>query len=115
MCIAALVAGARYLPADGRDLALALADYWNARLEDWTVAYDTPLARLYGVPGYYVRVAPTQALTDDRAHAGYRAADPQPRAATRSCRPRAQVGVDFLQLVRFGLRRADDPLILRHA
>ncbi len=48
---------------DGRDLALALADYWNARLEDWTVAYDTPLARLYGVPGYYVRVAPTR-----RAH-----------------------------------------------
>ena len=60
VCISALVAGARYLPADGRDLALALADYWNARLEDWTVAYDTPLARLYGVPGYYVRVAPTQ-------------------------------------------------------
>ena len=36
VCIAALVAGAATCLADGRDLALALADYWNARLEDWT-------------------------------------------------------------------------------
>ena len=110
VCIAALVAGARYLPADGRELALAFADYWNARLEDWTSVADTPLARRFDVPGYYVRVAPPQALTDrvpkdsvlaikNRAH------DPHLSAAE-------QVGVDFLQLVRFGLRRADDPLIL---
>jgi glucoamylase len=110
VCISALIAGARYLPADGRDLALALADYWNARLEDWTVAYDTPLARLYGVPGYYVRIAPTQALTDDRLMPDTvlpirnLEQDPQLPAA-------AQVGVDFLQLVRFGLRRADDAVV----
>ena len=52
VCISALVAGARYLPAAGaRALALAFADYWNARLENWTTACDTPLARLHGVPG----------------------------------------------------------------
>jgi glucoamylase len=109
VCISALVAGAAYLAADGRELALAVADYWNARLEDWTAVRDVPLARLYGVPGYYVRVAPAQALHD--------------RAAPDSVLPirnlqndpslpaSAQVGVDFLQLVRFGLRRAQDPLI----
>jgi glucoamylase len=111
VCIAALVAGAPYLPADGRELALAFADYWNARLEDWTAVSDTPLARRHGVPGYYVRVAPPQALTDrccppDLAVAiKNRARDPQLPVSE-------QVGVDFLQLVRFGLRRADDPLIL---
>jgi glucoamylase len=110
VCIAALVAGARYLRADARELALAVADYWNARLEDWTAVFDVPLAQLYGVPGYYVRVAPAQTLTDARAASEILpiknlAEDPRLPAS-------AQVGVDFLQLVRFGLRRADDPLIL---
>jgi glucoamylase len=110
VCIAALVTGARYLPADGRELALAFADYWNARLEDWTCVADTPIARRFGVPGYYVRVAPPQALTDRARNDAVLpiknlARDPSLPAA-------AQVGVDFLQLVRFGLRRADDPLIL---
>jgi len=111
VAISALVAGARYLEPDGRDLALALADYWNARLEDWTVAYDTPLARLYGVPGYYVRVAPAATLADDRLRPDsvlpIRNLEHDPQLPVS-----AQVGVDFLQLVRFGLRRADDPLIV---
>ncbi|HYL02356.1 MAG TPA: glycoside hydrolase family 15 protein [Steroidobacteraceae bacterium] len=110
VCVAALVAGARYLAADGRELALAFADYWNARLEDWTTVHDTELARRYGVPGYYVRVAPAQALTDRCAPSAVlpirnRSRDPGLPAAE-------QVAVDFLQLVRFGLRRADDPLIV---
>jgi glucoamylase len=111
VCISALVGGAPYLPADGRELVLAVADYWNARLEDWTAVRDTPLASLYGVPGYYVRIAPARVLNDDRAAVEgvvpirNLSRDPQLPAS-------AQVGVDFLQLVRFGLRRADDPLIL---
>ncbi|MGH8133748.1 MAG: glycoside hydrolase family 15 protein [Steroidobacteraceae bacterium] len=109
-CIAALVGGARYLPEDARELALAFADYWNARLEDWTAVSDTPLARRHGVTGYYVRVAPPQALDDRCARDAVLpiknlARDPGLSAGE-------QVGVDFLQLVRFGLRRADDPLIL---
>jgi glucoamylase len=111
VCIAALVAGARYLPADGPELALAIADYWNARLEEWTSVRDMPLARLYGVPGYYVRVVPEQVLREGRQAAEsilpIRNLQKDP-----SLPASAQVGVDFLQLVRFGLRRADDPLIL---
>jgi glucoamylase len=109
VCISALVAGAPYLPADARELAVGIADYWNARLENWTaVGADAPLARRYGVAGYYVRVAPEEALLELR---------PEGVLPIRNQRidPRLpvgeQVGVDFLQLVRFGLRRAEDPLI----
>jgi glucoamylase len=111
VCIAALVAGAPFLPADARDLALAFADYWNARLESWTAVTDTPLARQYGVPGYYVRVAPPQALTD-RCCPPDLVLKTKNRATDPGLLVSEQVGIDFLQLVRFGLRRADDPLIL---
>jgi len=110
VCIAALVAGAPYLPEDGRQLALAVADYWNAQLENWTaVGPEVPLARLYGVPGYYVRVTPPQALLDRGANTVLPIQNLQKDPGLPAS---AQVGVDFLQLVRFGLRRADDPLIL---
>ena len=110
VCIAALVAGAPSLEAEARELALAFADYWNARLEDWTTASDTALARRFGVGGYYVREAPPEALQSRSATQAVlpirnRADDPSLQAAE-------QVGVDFLQLVRFGLRRADDPVVL---
>jgi glucoamylase len=109
-CISALVCGADYLPADGRELALDVADFWNSRVEDWTAVRDTLLARKYDIPGYYVRVAPSQAIADRGAFdkvvsINNQAFDPGLTAA-------AQFGVDFLQLVRFGLRRPDDPLIL---
>jgi glucoamylase len=111
VCIAALVAGAAYLPADARELALAFADYWNAQLEAWTSVRDMPLARLYGVPGYYVRVAPRESLAGDRA-----APDKLLPIRNLMVDPNlpvsAQVSVDFLQLVRFGLRAPQDPLIL---
>jgi glucoamylase len=110
-CIAALVAGARFLAEDARELALSVADYWNAQLEEWTSVCDTALARLYAVPGYYVRVAPSVALTEDRCR-------PDSVLPIRNLQVdpgltvSAQVALDFLQLVRFGLRRAQDPLIM---
>ncbi len=108
-CIAALVAGAPYVPSGARELALAIADFWNSRLEDWTTVKDTPLSRHYGIPGYYVRVAPREAVGDrgalDRTLPIRNwAIDPGLPAA-------AQIGLDFLQLVRFGIRLPDDPLV----
>jgi glucoamylase len=111
VCIAALVAGARYLPADGPQVALDFADYWNARLEDWTAVRGGTIAQRYGVPGYYVRVAPAAALTEGRA-AVENVLPIRNLKNDPSLPASAQVGVDFLQLVRHGLRRADDPLIL---
>jgi len=108
-CIAALVCGAPHLEPGARELALAVADYWNASLEDWTTVSETPLTRAQGIPGYFVREAPRDAMTDRGALGKVlpvrnRGLDPQLPAS-------AQVGLDFLQLVRFGLRRPDDPLI----
>ncbi|HYB64349.1 MAG TPA: glycoside hydrolase family 15 protein [Steroidobacteraceae bacterium] len=111
VCIAALVAGAPHLPAEARELALVFADYWNAHLEEWTAAADTPLAQRHGIPGYYVRVAPPQALTDRCCPPNLVLAIKN-RAKDPGLLVSEQIGVDFLQLVRFGLRRADDPLIL---
>ncbi len=109
-CIAALVGGARFLEPTARDLALALADDWNARIETWTVARGTDLARRAGVAAYYVRVAPADTLMNEEAlnetlPIKNRVQDPGLSATE-------QIGTDFLQLVRFGLRRADEPLIV---
>jgi glucoamylase len=109
-CIAALVSGAEYLAADACELALDFADFWNSRLEDWTAVRGTPLARQFGIPGYYVRVAPPQAINDRSAFD--RVLSLRNQAMDPSLPAAAQFGVDFLQLVRFGLRRFDDPLIV---
>jgi glucoamylase len=110
IAIAALVEGSTFLDGEASQLALLLADNWNARLDDWTVAKDTALARRVGVGGYYIRTAPADALVHEGAQAEHiliknRALDPDLPADE-------QIGTDFLQLVRYGLRRADDPLIL---
>lgn len=109
VCIAALVSGAQYLEADARALALDIADFWNSRLDDWTAVQDTPLSRQFGIPGYYVRVAPPQAI-DDRG-AFDRVLSIKNQAFDPGLPAAAQFGVDFLQLVRFGLRSFDDPLV----
>jgi glucoamylase len=108
-CIAALVCGAPHLDPEARELALAVADYWNASLEDWTAVTDTPLAGGHGLPGYYVRVAPSDAMRDRGAL--QRVLPVKNQTLDPGLPAFAQVGVDFLQLVRFGLRRPDDPLI----
>jgi glucoamylase len=109
VCISALVAGAPYLPQPAQDFALALADFWNANLENWLTVEDTPLARRLEVERYYIRVAPAGVLSDLallRGTVEIKNRDGNARVATDE-----EVGIDFLQLVRFGLRSADDPII----
>jgi glucoamylase len=110
IAIAALVEGSTFLDGEARQFALLLADNWNARLDDWTVAKGTPLAQRCGVAGYYIRTAPADALVHDGAQSEHiliknRACDPDLPADER-------IGTDFLQLVRYGLREPDDPVIL---
>lgn len=105
--IAALVEGSRFLGEREAECALMLADVWNARLEEWTWASDTGLARQLGVPGYYMRSAPEDVLVHDGARLEHllvknRAHDPDLAADE-------QLAIDCLQLARFGLRAVDDP------
>jgi len=110
IAIAALVEGSTFLDTEGSQLALLLADNWNARLDDWTVAKDTPLARRFGTGGYYIRTAPADALVHEGAQAEHILI--KNRAVNPDLPAEEQIGTDFLQLVRYGLRRADDPVIL---
>lgn len=105
ICIAALIAGSEFLDEPARSFARALADFWNAKLEEWIVARDKPFGLAHDVHHYYVRAAPEQVLSDPgaidwpisiRNHAD----DHRVPAAQ-------QVSADFLQLVRFGLRSPD--------
>ena len=108
-CIAALVAGAEFLPQPAKDFALALADFWDDRIESWTAVRATPLARRLGVEGYYIRVAPPDVPCNPESLQSILSLKNQSR---KSAVPAdEEIGIDFLQLVRFGLRSATDPLI----
>lgn len=109
VCIAALVAGAAMLPEAERALPLAVADFWNARLEDWCVARGTALGAHYGVTAYYVREAPSGILCDDLAM--QRALPINNHTYDLELAASEQIATDFLQLVRLGLRAADDALM----
>ncbi len=105
--IAALVEGSRFLSGREADCALMLADAWNSRLEAWTWARGTDLARRIGVPGYYIRTAPADVLIE----AGARSERVPIKNRAHVVNPEAddQLAIDCLQLARYGLRTVNDP------
>jgi glucoamylase len=104
--ISALVATAHYFDAGERDYMLALADCWNERIESWTYVLDGPLSEAHNIAGYYIRLGPR--VSDG----GLRGViDVRNRRDGRTD-AEALVGLEFLYLVRTGLRRAHDPRIV---
>ena len=102
VAIAALIAGAPWLDDAERDYALALADEWNERVEEWCYVVGTPLAAQHGVPGYYVRLSP-------RIRDGGLSGQVQLRNREgETLQAAALVSLDFSYLVRLGLRDAAD-------
>jgi glucoamylase len=110
LCIAALVAGAELLRPPASDWALELADFWNSNIERWTSVAGTALAKRLAVPGYYVRVLPLQIL--ERPDIIRQVMPIRNRSDHVGVPADDAIGTEFLQLVRFGLRNAEDPLIL---
>ena len=108
--VAALVVAAGHLPEPAAAYCLELADDWNAAIEDWTYVRGGRLAREHGVDGHYLRIASPDVLAGALLSTPVRVANQPgkdgPVAADE------MVGTDFLALVRFGLRLADDPRIL---
>lgn len=86
------------------------ADLWNASIERWTFATDTPLARELGISGYYVRIASAEQSDAASPVGGFVAIKNRPPADMVQ-RADAVVSPDALALVRFGLRDPDDPRI----
>ena len=102
--IAGLVTGAQIARANG-DTATAqaweaMADEWQAKVDDWTYTTTGP----YG-DGYYLRLT-----KDGEPNAGtpYKIGDSGPPAIDQ----RKVVDPSYLELVRLGVKRADDPQIV---
>ncbi|MCB1740117.1 MAG: glycosyl hydrolase [Gammaproteobacteria bacterium] len=110
VCIAALVCGAELIDEPARSLARRLADWWSTCIERWTSVRDTALARKEGVDGYFVRVAPLPVEGVAQSMGTVLAIKNQARDPGLPASD--QVGTDFLELVRLGLRSADDPLVV---
>ena len=110
VCIAALAAGAPFLDEEDGIVALDIADFWNAHVEDWNVVTDSDLQKEMGVTGYYIRAAPALVIENNAALKSVMQIKNQVIGA--EYRADELIGTDFLQLVRFGLRRPDDTLIL---
>lgn len=102
MSIAGLDASARYL----RDTA----DSWNEQIEGWTYARNTELAGRLGIDGYYMRIG-----FDGGPNCYSRGFIPVRNREDGNARLEADmlVSPDALALVRFGLRAADDPRIVK--
>lgn len=110
VAIAALVEGSAYLAPEAQAFALRLADCWNAALEDWSFVTDTSLARELAVSGYFIRTVPLDALARRSAHC--ERVPTKNLAQDPGLPANARISTDFLQLVRYGLRRADDVYIV---
>jgi glucoamylase len=105
--IAALAGAASHglLDPDEAEYALSLADWWNSRVEAMVYATDTALDRAHGTAGHYVRVVP----------AGQEASNARIVVANRGgaeIDAASLVGLEFLALVRHGLRSAADPRVV---
>ena len=86
------------------------ADDWNGQIESWTYVCGTEKAKRCGVEGYYVRINPMLEpvqQTKDLPIVIRHHPDKEGRISVGEV-----VCVDALALVRFGLRRADDPRML---
>lgn len=99
--IVALIGGAQFLQEPESGYALSIADYWNERIEDWTFVERGP----HSNEGYYVRIGPSfdQEGLKGRVPVKNRALDPVLAVE--------MIGMDYLYLVRLGLRRPSDPRI----
>ena len=113
--IAALLAAADLADLNGESAAAQYlrekADTWNANVERWTYVTGTDIARLVGVEGYYVRIAPPEVGEASSPLFGF--VPIKNRVSGLSLAPASHmISPDALALVRFGLRAADDPRIV---
>ncbi len=110
--IAALVGAGSggWLAADEAAYVRSLACWWNERVEPLLYVVESPLDQRMGTPGHYVRIADGRAVDPRHGPSG------RLMLANRDGEEldiSEVVGLEFLALVRYGLRAPDDPRI-RH-
>jgi glucoamylase len=113
--IAALLAAAGFAESSGNAAGARFlretADAWYDAIDEFTYVSDTPLAKKHDVAGYYMRVTPP-AIIEHPGVGHLRVKMPNHPAGERTARAIDIVSPDALALVRFGLRKADDPRML---
>jgi len=117
ICIAALTTAAVRARAHGHpasaEFVQEYADFLESRIERWTVTESGTLVP--GVPRHYVRIRPAD-VADPTPHEGPEMGTVRlpnlPPGSPNEFPAKEIVDSGFLDLVRFGVRRPDDPAIL---
>jgi glucoamylase len=115
--IAACVVASEFTKADGdlgaTELLLSYADFLDSHLEGWTVTTAGTLVP--GIPRHYVRIHPASVddpTPNEDPNIGELTLANQPPDVPSRWPARGIVDAGFLELVRYGIRAPDDPLIL---
>ena len=114
--IAALICAAEFARGRG-DAATAAyledyADFLEGHIEDWTVTTQGTLVP--GIPRHYLRIRPASVddpHPDENPNRGTLRLANQPPGALVDVPATTLVDAGFLELVRYGIRAADDPVI----
>jgi glucoamylase len=109
--IAALLAAAEFARPEEAVFLRDTADAWNDSIDELLYAQGTPLAQEHGLSGYYMRATPPE-MIEAKEVGHLRVLMPNHHLGLRHRRAIDIVSPDALALVRFGLRRADDPRIV---
>ena len=99
--------------SDKADFLEAYADWIESHLDEWTTTEDGVL--LAGVPRHYMRIrppAPGEPFHNAEIPAGFIKLANRGPGEQATFDAREVVDQGFLELVRYGIRRADDPLIV---
>jgi glucoamylase len=105
LLLVAMVSLADFFGDDEKTYLLSLTDCWNERIESWTYTTAGKFCG-QGVPGYFVRLGPVRDLDGNQGKIPVRN-----RSDDLVVKAADMIGLEFLYLVRTGLRRADDPRI----
>jgi glucoamylase len=106
--IAGLVCAADFVKDEPKEFILAYADWLETHIEDWTVTTQGQLVKDF--PRHYIRINPTDPNFPD-PHADPNTTMIQIANGGGLHHARNVVGGDFLQLVRYGIRPANDPVV----
>jgi glucoamylase len=114
--IAALVCAAMFARERGDAVSATVledyADFLESHVEEWTVTTEGTLVP--GVPRHYIRILPVDVgnpSPEEDPDRGFLALANRPPGASWRFPSKEIVDGGFLELVRYGIRRADDPIV----
>jgi len=113
--IAALICGAEFFDDRGEHATAEFirdyADFLESHIEPWTVTTEGSLVP--GIRRYYIRINPASSVdcADEDPNCGTVALANQPPGVRNEFPAKEIVDAGFLELVRYGIRSANDPII----